>query len=208
VLTELEEEPDAVVVGFDTGLTFERLCKAAWWIRRGKPYIGTHPDRVCPTDLPTVMVDCGSLLACLETATGRAPTAVLGKPSPRMLAGILQRHGLHPSELAMVGDRTYTDMAMAQAVGAVGVLVLTGETTLEEAHAYDPPPDLVLPSIRELGEMLAGRPPRTPPGPPLARGGEAGKAAIVQEAGETSAPHAMRVTHGTPDSPGKAVPRS
>jgi hypothetical protein len=36
---------------------------------------------------------------------------------------------LKPDELAVVGDRIYTDMAMARAAGAVGVLVLTGETT-------------------------------------------------------------------------------
>src|SRR5437764_6098685 len=27
-----EAEPDAVVVGFDTTLTYSRLCRAAWWI--------------------------------------------------------------------------------------------------------------------------------------------------------------------------------
>ena len=44
------EPPDAVVVAFDTGLVYERLCRAAYWIDRGKPFIATHPDAVCPTD--------------------------------------------------------------------------------------------------------------------------------------------------------------
>ena len=52
-------EPDAVIVGFDRTLTYDRLCRAAWWISRGKPYFATNPDRVCPTDQPTVLVDCG-----------------------------------------------------------------------------------------------------------------------------------------------------
>lgn len=156
VMAGMDDEPDAVLVGFDTGLSFERLCKAAWWIRRGKPFIATHPDRVCPTDQPTVLVDCGSVCACLQAATGRSPTAVLGKPSPRMLAGILHQQHIEPAQLAMVGDRTYTDMAMARAAGAVGILVLTGETTEEEARAYRPSPDLILPSLYELGELLAG----------------------------------------------------
>ncbi len=51
------DEPDAVLVGFDTSLVFARLCRAAYWIERGKPFIATHPDRVCPTDEPTVLVD-------------------------------------------------------------------------------------------------------------------------------------------------------
>ena len=149
-----DDEPDGVLVSFDTSLTFDRFCRAAWWIRRGKPYVATHPDRVCPTDQPTVLVDCGSILACLEQATGRAPDAVPGKPDPGMLSGILERHGLAPRELAMVGDRLYTDMAMARRAGAVGVLVLTGEATAAEAAAYPEQPEFILPSVRELGELL------------------------------------------------------
>ncbi len=149
-----EQEPEAVVVGFDTTLAFGPLCKAAWWIRQGKPFIATHPDRICPTDLPTVLVDCGSICACLEKATGRTPVAVLGKPDRRMLTGILARHGLRPAELAMVGDRLYTDMVMARSAGAVGVLVLTGEATADEAANHPAPPDLVVPSLKELGDLM------------------------------------------------------
>lgn len=149
-----EDEPDAVLVGFDTGLNFQRLCRAAYWVKRGKPFIATHPDRVCPTDQPTVLVDCGSICAALEKATGKAPDAVLGKPDPRMLRGILHRHGLAPENLAMVGDRLYTDMAMARRAGAVGVLVLTGETTEAEAAKHSPPPDLVVAGLAEFGERL------------------------------------------------------
>jgi NagD protein len=146
--------PDAVLVGFDQTLTYPRLCRAAWWIAKGKPYFATNPDRVCPTDQPTVLVDCGSITAALEKATGCAPRAVLGKPDPAMLRGIMRRHGLRPDELAMVGDRLYTDMVMARRSGAVGVLVLTGETTAEDAARHQPPPDLVVPTLAELGQRL------------------------------------------------------
>lgn len=150
-----EEEPEAVIVGFDTTLVFRRLCKAAWWIQQGKPFIATHPDRVCPTDQPTVLVDCGAVCACLTEATGVKPLAVLGKPDPAMLTGILARHSLTPSQLAMVGDRLYTDMVMAHRAGALGVLVLTGEATKEDVAACSERPDVVVPSLRELGELLA-----------------------------------------------------
>jgi HAD superfamily hydrolase (TIGR01450 family) len=95
------DEPDAVLVGFDTGLTFARLCRAAYWIKQGKPFIASHVDRVCPTDQPTVLVDCGSVCAALTEATGRQPDAILGKPDPRMLQEVLQRHELRPENLAM-----------------------------------------------------------------------------------------------------------
>src|SRR3954471_21067973 len=149
-----EAEPDAVVVGYDTTLTYSRLCRAAWWISLEKPYFGTNPDRVCPTDQPTVMVDCGALCAALEAATSRKPSAVLGKPDPGMIRGILHHHALKPHNLAMVGDRLYTDIAMAHRAGALGVLVLTGETDAEDAAQYSPAPDLVVADLAEFGAQL------------------------------------------------------
>jgi NagD protein len=149
-----ETVPDAVVVGFDSTLSYARLCRAAWWIKQGKPYVATNPDRVCPSDAPTVLVDCGSICAALREATGRVPDAVLGKPDPGMLRGILHQHHLKPEELAMVGDRLYTDVAMAHRAGVLGVLVLTGEASAAEAARHVPPPDLIVADLAELGEKL------------------------------------------------------
>src|ERR1039457_6919072 len=149
-----EDCPDAVLVGFDQTLTYARLCRAAWWIKQGKPFFATNPDRVCPTDQPTVLVDCGAICAAVESATGRKPDAVFDKPDPAMLRGILRHHTLRPKQLAMVGDRLYTDMAMAHRAGAFGVLVLTGETTAEQAARYSPAPDLIVPGLAEFGELL------------------------------------------------------
>src|SRR6267142_2979857 len=149
-----EADPDAVVVGFDTTLTYPRLCRAAWWIARDKPYFATNPDSVCPTDQPTIMVDCGAICAALEVATGKKPSAVLGKPHPLMIRGILRQHALDPQNLAIVGDRLYTDMAMAHRAGALGVLVLTGETDADEATRCSPAPDLIVADLAEFGTQL------------------------------------------------------
>jgi NagD protein len=73
-----------------------------------------------------------------------------------MLSGILERHQLAPEELAMVGDRLYTDMAMARRTGVLGVLVLTGETPAGEARAANLPLDLIVPDLSVLGEILSG----------------------------------------------------
>lgn len=162
---EPEDIPDVLVVAFDTTLTYSKLCRAAWWASQGIPYVATNPDRVCPTNQKTVLVDCGSLQHCIEYATMRNPDIVLGKPDPTMLDGIRNRYGLQSDEIAMVGDRIYTDTAMAHNAGALGVLVLSGETTLdvvkkvEEDVRTNPnpefyPPDLVLKDISELGELL------------------------------------------------------
>ena len=147
-------EPDAVVVAFDMTLTYSRVCRAAWWISCGKPYIATNPDWVCPTDQQTILIDCGSICAMLEKATARKPDITFGKPQPEMLDGILMKHGLHPNEVAMVGDRIYTDMLMAHKTGAISVLVLSGEASIEDAQKADPQPDIILPSIEQFGELM------------------------------------------------------
>ena len=149
-----DDRPDAVVVAFDKTLSYARLCRAAWWIQQGLPYVATNPDRVCPTDEPTVLVDCGSICKCLEHATSRKPDITLGKPDPNMLSGIMQRYGLRADEIAMVGDRIYTDVQMAFNAGAFGVWVLSGETTLDIVAEAPRKPDLTADNIAVLGDLL------------------------------------------------------
>ena len=160
-----DDVPDVLVVAFDPTLVYSRLCRASWWASQGIPYIATNPDRVCPTDQKTILVDCGSICRCIESASGRKPDITLGKPDPNMLYGIMDKYGLKPEEVAMVGDRIYTDTATAHNAGAFGVLVLSGETTLETAEKVaadaasnpDPeffPPDLIVRDVEELGEFI------------------------------------------------------
>lgn len=149
-----DDLPDIIVAAFDMTLSYSRLCRAAWWISQGLPYIATNPDRVCPTNERTILVDCGSICRCLESATGRKPDITLGKPDPNMLVGIRQQKHLQAEEIAMVGDRIYTDIAMAFNANALGCLVLSGETTLEVAKAAPRQPDLIVENIWELGQLL------------------------------------------------------
>lgn len=153
---DAQDVPDAVVVGFDTGLEYARLCRAAYWIQQNRIFIATHPDRICPSDQPTLLVDCGAICAALTEATGRRPDAVLGKPDPRMVQGILERHRLAPRELAVVGDRLYTDMELGRRSGALSVLVLTGETRPDHLDYIDmdPSPDVVVADLEEFGQRL------------------------------------------------------
>jgi len=150
-----DAEPEVVVIGFDTDLKYDRLTQAAYWIQQGKPFLATHPDLVCPTDQPLVLPDCGAICQLLEAATGRAPDAVLGKPNVAMLEGLLQRHGLERSQVAMVGDRLYTDMAMARNAGMLGVLVLSGETQPADLEGAADCPDVVVEDAGKFGIMLS-----------------------------------------------------
>ena len=160
-----DDVPQMLVIAFDPTLTYSRLCRATWWAKQGIPYIATNPDWVCPTDERTILVDCGSLQKCIEAASGRLPDKVMGKPDPSMLDGIRDRNGLQSSEIAMVGDRIYTDVAMGHNAGAVSVLVLSGETTLETAlevaeeakrnpHPEHYPADFIVRDLEELADLI------------------------------------------------------
>ena len=163
--TITDVNPDFVIVGETRSYNWDMMHKAAYFVANGARFIATNPDKVCPTSEKTVLVDCGSICKCIEYATGRRPDVTLGKPDPNMLQGIVRRHGLKPDEIAMAGDRLYTDIAMARNAGALGVLVLSGETTLETAIAASEPsekgkapemfsPELIVRDIAELGELL------------------------------------------------------
>jgi NagD protein len=152
----VEEQPEAVVVGFDTALTYDGLAQTAYWISRGLPYIATHPDRVCPTDREIVLPDCAAVCSLFETATGRRPDAVPGKPNRLMMEAAFAQHNVLPQEVALVGDRLYTDIRMARDAGAVAVLTLTGETKREDVESCprNQRPDLVVADLGEFGRLL------------------------------------------------------
>lgn len=148
------DKPDALVVGFDTSLVYSRLCRAAYWASQQLPYFATNPDWVCPTDQPNILVDCGSICACIEGATKRKPDAVIGKPDPQMLDGIIYKYKLQPKEIAMVGDRIYTDVQMAINAGALGVLVLSGEATSDDVTQSAVKPPIVARDLAQIQEYL------------------------------------------------------
>ncbi|CAN5572056.1 HAD-IIA family hydrolase [soil metagenome] len=140
--------PDCVILTFDTTLTYEKLCQAARFIRRGLPYFATHPDLVCPT-LDGPVPDCGSFIALLKAATGVSPV-LLGKPKKPMAEAVVQRCGAAPEAIAFVGDRLYTDIRLANDHAFFAVLTLTGEASLEDIATSPFVPDLVVDSLESL----------------------------------------------------------
>ena len=151
-----EENPAAVVVGFDRELTYSKLEKAVHFLRRGAGFVAANPDLVCPMPNDEVLPDCGSICALLTAATGRIPLYI-GKPDRRMVDVISEQTGIPNGKIVCVGDRLYTDIAVGVNAGAVSVLVLSGETSEEMLLQSEIRPDFVLPSVRELGELLLAR---------------------------------------------------
>ncbi len=137
-----DEDPDYVLLAFDTTLQYDRLCRLCDLIRAGKPYIATHPDLNCPTETGFIP-DVGSFMALIEASTGRRPDVIVGKPYGGIVEEALRRTGFARHEMAMVGDRLYTDVATGVHHGMMGILVLSGEATLADLAASEVKPDLV-----------------------------------------------------------------
>lgn len=149
--------PDVVILGFDTTLTYEKIAKACRYLRHGAAYYGVNMDYNCPVDDNGVIdyiPDCGSIAKLVERSTGRFPD-FYGKPSRHALDFIIRHMGFAEEELAVVGDRIYTDIAIASGTKALSIMVLTGETQMDDLAQYDYRPDLILPSLAELTELLS-----------------------------------------------------
>lgn len=148
----VQEEPDLVVVGFDTTITYEKLTIACDFIREGKPFIATHPDLNCPVE-DGFIPDCGAICAFITASTGVQPKYI-GKPYRETLDYIIDYLKCKPEEMIFIGDRLYTDIAIGYNHGVTSLLVLTGETKLEDLEEASVKPDIVVERLSDLIQLL------------------------------------------------------
>lgn len=147
------KDPQYVVLGYDTEIDYEKISQGSIFLHSGVPLVASHPDMVCPSPdggLP----DVGAYLAMLKVTTGVDPEHITGKPNAGMILHKIEELGLDPARCAMVGDRLYTDIAMATRAGCVGVLVLSGEATMEDVaqleHDAEQQPTVIVNSVDQL----------------------------------------------------------
>lgn len=149
----VEDNAEIVVIGFDTTLTYEKLVKACNYVRNGAVYIATHLDINCPVENGFIP-DVGSFCALISKSTGGKEPLVLGKPNKETLEMIIERTGWKKEEIAFVGDRIYTDVATGVCNGAIGLLVLSGESDMNTVNQSQIKPDCVFENLKEIGTYL------------------------------------------------------
>jgi len=149
----VEKDPQYLVLGFDTTLTYKKLWILCDFVRAGIPYIATHPDFNCPTDTGW-MPDIGAMIAFVQAATGRTPDLVVGKPNRLIVEAAAQKMDLRVDQLAMIGDRLYTDIALGKSSSIVTVLVLSGETRLDDLKDSPFKPDYTFQNLAGLADWL------------------------------------------------------
>lgn len=152
IVNETDEKPDYVVVGFDTTLNYDKLWKACDYIRSGVTYIATHPDFNCPIE-GGFMPDCGAIIAFIKASTGKEPH-IIGKPYGDIINSVFQLTNLKAEQLAIVGDRLYTDIKTGINAKITSILVLSGETTCDILKASDIKPDIVVSGIGDIIDLM------------------------------------------------------
>lgn len=153
LVKERGKEIDFVVLGFDTTLTYEKLWIACEYIAEGVNYIATHPDFNCPLEGGKFMPDTGSMIELIKASTGKIPT-VIGKPSSHIINAITIKYKLNKEELAMVGDRLYTDIRTGLDNGLTSILVMSGETNEAMLRETIYKPNYIFKSVKELAKEL------------------------------------------------------
>ena len=143
------DDADYVLAAFDTTLDYGKLCRVCDLIRAGKPYIATHPDFNCPTEHGFIP-DLGAFMALIHASTGRWADVVIGKPNRGIVDEALARTGFALHEMAMVGDRLYTDVATGVNHGMTGILVLSGEAKHSDIDTSDVKPDLIFGRLSDI----------------------------------------------------------
>lgn len=149
-------DPQAALLAYDTEMTYAKMLALIARLRAGLPYFATHIDMLCPTRAGPVP-DIGTMLSAIELATGRRPERTFGKPSADMVRPVLEARGLTMADAVIVGDRLYTDIALAQGTDMLSVLVLTGETTRAMHDASPVKASFVADDLRDLAAWIGGR---------------------------------------------------
>ena len=153
ITDELADDIDCLVMGFDTELTFQKLEDASILLGRGVDYIATNPDWVCPTEYGYVP-DCGSVAQMLFNATKRKPKFI-GKPEATMVELAVEKSGFTNKQSVLLGDRLYTDIASGHNAGIDTMLMLSGESTINDLKEFDFSPTFIYKNVRELYNYLS-----------------------------------------------------
>ena len=147
-------EIDIVIASYDRGFTYEKLqiaFDAIWFYKRAR-LVATNPDRYCPMPGGRGEPDAASIIAAIEACTSTKCEMVVGKPDPAILHAALEGLDVDIHNCVMVGDRLSTDIKLALNACMDAVLVLTGETTIDDLARLSPEdaPTFVLDHIDQL----------------------------------------------------------
>lgn len=80
-LQQVEEDAQAVILAYDTELTYHKLARSALLLQKPETlFLATHPDLVCPSP-EGPLPDVGSMIELYATATAAARSIFSANPT-------------------------------------------------------------------------------------------------------------------------------
>lgn len=149
-----ENQPEAVVVGFDEGINYKKLEMATRLILNGAQFIATNTDSCINTETG-ISPENGPIVAAIQNATGVKPY-VVGKPAPCLIEEAEKHLKISKKKMIIVGDNPDTDILCGINAGISSALILTGITTKAEAPKRVNADIPVIENYIELKKFLDG----------------------------------------------------
>jgi len=135
----VDPEVNCVLVGFDPHISYMKIMKAASYLKNPDCiFLATNMDTNLPAKAEVTIPGTGCIVVPVAHAARRQPK-VLGKPEKLMFEVLQKEHNLDPARCLMVGDMLSTDIKFAENCGLKSLLVLSGNTTLENAKSKEAP---------------------------------------------------------------------
>ena len=148
------EKIDGVLAGFSTELVYQELRDACLFLEtRDIPFIATNGDYRCPIENGLYIPDCGGMIEWIRLATNKK-ARVMGKPDPEVVYTLAKMFNVSLDDVVVVGDRIYTDILVGVNANVTSVMVLSGETKMEDLKNYSYRPTYIINSIKELPDLL------------------------------------------------------
>jgi ribonucleotide monophosphatase NagD (HAD superfamily) len=92
VISKLDKSIDALVLGYDINLTYQKICLISFFVQTGVKFIATNPDKYTMIGNFKVPGN-GSFLKLIEEATS-IKGEVVGKPNPFIIEHIINKLNL------------------------------------------------------------------------------------------------------------------
>lgn len=152
---DVDENPEAVILGdIAEGWTYDTMNEVFKKVFNGADIVAMHKNRYWHPDGITLTMDAGAFISAIEYASSKE-SILIGKPSPIYFQSALKLLGCKPdSKFIMIGDDIETDIAAAQNIGGISILVYTGKTKYPLADNKIKP-DYEVMNLREVIELIS-----------------------------------------------------
>jgi HAD superfamily hydrolase (TIGR01458 family) len=148
--------PDYVVIGdFSDKTSYDEINKVFRFIMNGSLILALSKTKYYFQD-DGININTGAFVSMFEHAC-ETEAILLGKPSKEFFNLALSHLGSISSNTVVVGDDVTVDVAGANDINALSVLVKTGHYNEDLINKFKAKPDFIIEDITQLPDLLFGK---------------------------------------------------